>query len=315
MSDKEQKISHDGCPSDRAWSDVAAGIAAPEDSSAKLEHAASCESCADALREALEFTADEEDSAQVEVTRNLASAGRAWQSSVAQKITSGLVARDSVPGAAWRWWLASAVGLAAAGCALVLFWTSSAGSPEPELAKLSQVYSETRPFEFRISGAAYGPVRVERGGGMSAESPMLLDVETRISRRLERGSGDPAWLRAQGLADLLEGRYRAAIDPLQRAQSKENTPETRNDLAVAYLLLTQPANDRTETATAIALLDGALASDQGNPVYLFNRALALELKGSPGAAGAWREYLRREPSGPWAQEAQERLRHLEQSNP
>ena len=297
------------CPGESVWLDIAAGITQSGESARMLEHAAICESCARALRESLRLAGEEASAEETQTLQALASSKPAWQRSLAAEIASQA---DTRRRPAWPVWLAAAAVLLISGGIVAMLRSGGRSTPERQLKEIAAAYSNARPFEFRLSGAAYGQVRVTRGSGAATASADLLDAEAEISRQLALRPGDPDWLCAQGHADLLEGRYDAAIDELDHARRAGAASCTLNDLAVAHLLRGQVKPDSAEVAAAAGLLDEALAKDPGNSVCLFNRALAREIAGMPGAEPDWREFLRREPTGGWAVEAQEHLRRLEQ---
>jgi CHAT domain-containing protein len=193
-------------------------------------------------------------------------------------------------------------------------WFYRNHSSDAVFTTLATVYTQDRPFEPRFSGATYGPLRATRGGTGAVRSPEFLEAEARIARQLEGHPDDSAWLRAKARADLLEGRIGPAIDELRHAQ--ENTgssPEVLGDLAIAYLQRASRERNAPDIAVAIDLLSQALAADPSNLVYRFNRALAREQLPAPHeAADDWGEFLAHEPSGGWAAEARDHLRHLEE---
>jgi CHAT domain-containing protein/cytochrome c-type biogenesis protein CcmH/NrfG len=210
-------------------------------------------------------------------------------------------------------WLRLAAGVALMAIAAGGWWIYRMRSVAPVFTALAQSYSENRPFEFRLSGAAYGPLRVTRG--RNAPPPVeLLEAQARIARHLLMNPADPAWLRAEARADLLEGEYATAIEELRHAQETAGSaPELLGDLAIAYLQRASAERHAPDIAAAIDLLSEALNRDPQNPVYRFNRALAREELPAPHeAADDWREFLRREPSGGWADEAREHLRRVEE---
>ena len=86
-----------------------------------------------------------------------------------------------------------------------------------------------------------------------------------------------------------------------------------SDLAAAYLVRAQRADDPRDLLRAYAAADRAVAADGSLAAARFNRALALErLFLAPEAIGAWRNYLAldRDPASGWAIEAQIHLKAL-----
>src|SRR5262249_11183919 len=113
----------------------------------------------------------------------------------------------SIPRYAWAYAAAAVVLLGAGGW---LLQTRRAPSIDRLIAS---AYTERRPFELRIAGAAHGPVRQQRSGEGSAfaEPADLLRAKYLIKERLALRPNDQAMLVASGKVELLEGRYDEAI--------------------------------------------------------------------------------------------------------
>jgi tetratricopeptide (TPR) repeat protein len=183
---------------------------------------------------------------------------------------------------------------------------------------IAQAYAEQRPIDLRFPGAAYGPVRQERGeSGPSRsrmdEPPQLLEAEIQIARGLARHPQDAGWLQAKARADLFEGHAQLAIDALQQAAALRSPDASLQiDLATAYFERAgtdpNPAQQAADYALALQSLNAVLDKNPNDLVALFNRAeVYQQLKKYSEAAADWRRYLQLDPAGEWADAARQRL--------
>lgn len=302
------------CPSETKWLDLAARLL-PESEEAKLvEHSTRCDACAVLQRQATEDFAE---------IQTLPSAQAERQQALAQKLSAQRPARPepardwATPPArtprrsfsfAWAYAVA-AVALIAAGAWLIQ------KQREPSLDQLiASAYTEQRPFELRVAGAAYGPVRQERSGERSslAQPAALFRAKYLIKEKLAARPDDASLLAASGKVELLEGNYEAAIRTFGRlADAQPDSPALLTDLATAYFQRAEAGDRAIDYGQTIELLGRVLAKNPNDPVALFNRAIALEKMYAYGEAiRDWEHYLRVDPSGDWATEAQRRLNEL-----
>ena len=179
---------------------------------------------------------------------------------------------------------------------------------------LAQAYTEHRTLEMRISGAKYGPMRVERntGGSNLDRSSSLLKAEALIGENLKKSPNDPAWLQVKARADLLDGNYESAIKTLNRAlETQPDSPKLLTDIASAYVERAEAADRGIDYGNAIESLGKALAKSPDDPVAFFNRAVVSErLFLYTQAVDDWEHYLRIDPQGGWADEARRQLASL-----
>jgi tetratricopeptide (TPR) repeat protein len=115
-----------------------------------------------------------------------------------------------------------------------------------------------------------------------------------------------------GLASLSIGEWDKSVGALERAAAAEpKNAEFLTDLSAAYLARGVGTNAQADLRNALTATDRALES---NPQLLearFNRALALEaLRQWDAARAAWVDYLSRERSAQWRDEAQTHLDQL-----
>jgi CHAT domain-containing protein/cytochrome c-type biogenesis protein CcmH/NrfG len=281
-----------------------------------MGHVTSCDHCAATLKEAAEDLVFEPTAAEQKVLEHLDSSNVEWQAGLARRLaqtrpdkpSSALEVTPRIP--FWnrmRWLLAAAaalfVGFSSTGLYLLL--------RKPSLDQLLvSAYSEKRTLELRIPGASYAPMPVERGpSGLTASPSALLEAEIRIQKEFGRHGNDPGWLATKGRAELLAHNPDAAVQDLKNALALSPGLFTaRLDLASAYSERAAVKYQPWDNAEAIEILTGVLREQAQNPVAIFNLALILERQSLfHEAAEQWRNYLKLDPSGGWADEARRNL--------
>jgi CHAT domain-containing protein/cytochrome c-type biogenesis protein CcmH/NrfG len=318
------------CPAPRMWREIAGGLTPSEDTLTCVAHASRCDHCGPLLRHAIsEFSnlnADLTD-AERKYIAALDSANAEWQERLAHQIT---VTRSLSPDQRFApWWsrwipLPRSPGrLAMAGVSLlavvgVASWVivqskvrSTFNRHQPAAAEhlLARAYTEKRTLELRIAGAEYAPLRISRGPAASFTSrpASLLKAEALIATQLVSHPSDPAWLQAQAQADMLDGKYDAAVEALRRALELEpHSPAILTDLATAYFQRAQQEDRKDDLGAAYEYLSQALRLHPDDPVALFNRAIVAEHQFLyHQAVDDWDRYLQVDPRSEWAGEARE----------
>jgi CHAT domain-containing protein/cytochrome c-type biogenesis protein CcmH/NrfG len=325
------------CPEPAAWRDIAGGLTPLQQTLAYLEHASRCDDCGPLLREAVAELADlngEITQPELNLIAILESARAEWQQRLVRRITG---TPHSGPGREsarwWRRWLAvphlavqlravprlaiagaSFVAIVAVGSWVVLhrYNVDKANRNQPAAASqlLARAYTEKRTLELRIAGADYAPLRVSRGPAASFTSrpEPLLKAEALIASQLESHPSDPSWLQAKAQADVLEGKYDAAVEALRRALELEpHSPALLTDLATAYFQRAQQEERKDDLGAAYEYLSQALRFHPDDPVALFNRAIVAEHQFLyHQALDDWEHYLRVDPGSQWIEEARNR---------
>jgi CHAT domain-containing protein/cytochrome c-type biogenesis protein CcmH/NrfG len=312
------------CPGPGVWREIAAGLTPSDQTLAHIEHASCCEACGPMLRKAVSEMADlkgEITEAEQKHILSLESASVDWQRKLAHRIASmpgaksdrEFLASRSKP--RWRDWVA-VPRLAFAGAALAV--VVAAGSwyevqrQRPAAAErlLARAYTEKRTLELRIAGASYAPLRVSLGpvASFTSRPPALLKAEALIGSQLQSHPADPAWLEAKAQADLLEGKYDAAVESLRRGLEIEpNAPVLLIDLATAYFQRALQEDRKEDLGSAYETLSQALKLRPDDPVALFNRAIVAEHQFLyQQARDDWEHYLRVDSGSEWAEEARNR---------
>ncbi len=324
------------CPGPPLWREIAGGLTPPGETLAYLEHASRCDSCGPLLREAVAEVSNlngEITEAERTLIALLESARAEWQQRLAQQIVGtqhSVPDHESTPW--WKQWAVprlavphlAAPRLAMAGASLLAIvavgsWvlvhrynTNNASRNQPAAAGqlLARAYTEKRTLELRIAGANYAPLRVSLGPASSFTSrpAALLTAEALIASQLESHPTDPSWLQAKAQADVLEGKYDAAVEALRHAlQLEPHSPAILTDLATAYFQRAQQEDRKEDFGAAYEYLSQALKLHPDDPVALFNRAIVAEHQFLyHQALDDWDHYLRVDHGSQWGEEARNR---------
>ena len=301
------------CPEPGEWALLLAGVestASSAKANALLAHAAVCGVCAQRLRG---LAADES------AEERAVLAGLACASGEGQRILAAELARtpSQVPRSqAARLYLWTGAGLAASLliAAGLLAWWRMENNPERLLA---DVYTQSRIFDLRMPGAGFAEVTPPthlRGGAASREPARLLEARARIERRLATAPQDAHWLQLEARADILEEKFDPAIDILDRlVAAKPADAGLLLDDASAYFQRGQATGSENDRGDALDKLRRADELAPGDPVVLFNEAVAMEDSGQlMSAVETWNRYLRFERDARWLAEGRRRLQALEQ---
>jgi tetratricopeptide (TPR) repeat protein len=327
-TDGEREGRTKDCPAEEIWTGIVAGLASAAESEPLLRHACTCDYCGFWLRAASEELDPEISAEESDAIRQLTSAGVGWQRRLSHKMAQASEAPNKSESrssagtfwnfANWKLWAApvGAAAVVAVGGAILIEHNSPSLSSTNQL--IAQAYSEQRPNELRFPGAAYAPVRQERGTSGPARSrmdepPSLLKAETQIARALSIHPHDTGWMQAQARADLFEGHADEAIALLQQAEAARPEDASVNlDLAMAFYERAGTQHDPDASAAdydrALQSLNRVLAKNPNDVVALFNRALVYQQQKKYSEAIAdWRHYLQLDPRGKWAEAAKREL--------
>src|SRR6267378_3393454 len=333
----ESPLRQGDCPGPALWREIAGGLTPPDETLIYLEHASRCDHCGPLLRGAVAEVSDlngEITEADRTLIAILESARTEWQQRLAQQIAGTKHSgrdRESMPW--WQRWLAvprlavprlavprvamagsSLLAIVAVGSWVVVHrvnnYNATRNQPAAAGRLLARAYTEKRTLELRIAGADYAPLRVSRGPAASFTSrpAPLLKAEALIASQLESHPSDPSWLQAKAQADVLEGKYDAAVEALRRALELEpHSPAILTDLATAYFQRAQQEDRKEDVGAAYEYLSQALKLHPDDPVALFNRAIVAEHQFLyHQALDDWDHYLRVDPGSQWGEEARNR---------
>lgn len=303
------------CPGAEVWSEIAGGLTEQDQTLAYLEHASRCDHCGPLLRAAvvqLGGLNQELTDAEREQIARLESARPEWQLRLAERISGSPRLGPVSRGSWWQRWLSvprfAAAGATIAVVAAVAWWAlAGRGTPGSANELLARAYTDQRTLELRIPGAAYAPLRVQRGPAESfvARPAALLKAEALIAGQMASHPDDPSWLQAAGRADLLEGKYDAAVESLQRAlELRPDSPELLLDLGTAHFQRAQSEDRQEDYGASFEYLSKALAVQPENTTALFNRAIVAEHQFLyRQALEDWEHYLKLDSTSQWAEEA------------
>jgi CHAT domain-containing protein/tetratricopeptide (TPR) repeat protein len=315
------------CPEPGVWREIASSPTPAAQTLTYIEHASRCDHCGPLLQEAVADLIGlhgEITDAERNYVATLESSRVEWQQRLAQRISGTL---NSAPGrnatTGRSWWRTSWVPrLAMVGVSLLAVvgvgsWVIMQRRSQPAAAELlARAYTQKRTIELRIGDAGYAPLRVSRGPAASftSRSPALLKAEALIASQLGAHPSDPAWLQSQAQADLLEGKYDAAVEALRHALELDpHSPAILTDLATAYFQRAQQEDRKEDFGEAYEYLSQALRLHPDDPVALFNRAIIAEHQFLyQQALDDWEHYLRLDPGSQWVEEARNRAAAVRQ---
>ncbi len=189
-------------------------------------------------------------------------------------------------------------------------------SSDSNLQALVAAVGTDRPFDARLSGFAYGPVRGPVRSGESSSAP-AVSPDVRIAaaqiEKMASGSRTPQSLKALGVAYLVLGDVNRAVPVLEEAA--DLATRTRNahvlagDLPAAYLARATRNSQPQDFANALTAAERAVKLDPRLAEGWFNRACALErLSLADEARQAWQDYLKVDDRSGWAEEARSRMK-------
>ncbi|HVR38357.1 MAG TPA: CHAT domain-containing protein [Thermoanaerobaculia bacterium] len=214
-----------------------------------------------------------------------------------------------------RWWMAAAAALIAGVVSLFVINQLRARSPMDRLVRLMP--AGIRLSEARLSGgfawAAYrGPMRAENADD-DPQHMQLIGAAGEIVANADRDHSADAQ-QAAGVALVVTDRPLQAVARLRTAvQASPNDAAAWSDLAAAQYAAALRLSRPSLLPEALVSADRALRIDARSPEARFNRALILERLGlAQEARAAWQHYLEVDSSSPWAAEARDRMKKIEQ---
>jgi CHAT domain-containing protein/lipoprotein NlpI len=189
------------------------------------------------------------------------------------------------------------------------------------LAALQSAFREERPLEARLSDFSYAPVTNQRGGGSPKVDYVQRDRAATLLLNAVTEHPSAASHHALGKYYLAEHQFDKAIDQFTAALKLDSkNAKIQSDLGAALMEkgmapTAESAQGRgMETfAESLEHLNKALELDSSLLEAYFNRALLYQYMRTPReAAVSWREYLKRDGTSPWADEAKRNLKLLEE---
>ena len=190
------------------------------------------------------------------------------------------------------------------GLAFGIWWGLRGGESESDkgLAALHTAYQSERPLEARVSSLPYANFSRTRGTKEEEQQKdNLRRAELHLAQALKE-KPTPEAHHALGKVYLAQARFDDAIKEFEQSLSgSQNQAQIYNDLGVAWL-------EKGDFNRSLDNFNKALQLDGNLLEALFNRALCYEKQSRSDEAKAdWNEYLKRDSTSPWADEAR---RHL-----
>ncbi|MGC2696418.1 MAG: tetratricopeptide repeat protein [Candidatus Angelobacter sp.] len=316
---KVNTVSSSNCPSEEDLRNLAAGLY-PGPKAAQLKaHAATCHRCGPLLQEYTEDFSDESSPEEQAFLNQLRTASPEFRQQKAREmfereiLKKNSVTPEPVPATdgrsffSWKWIMVPA--LPAVALIAVGIWYLQRDTPEKVEALLAQAYTEQRTLEMRWPGATWAPVRENRGAeNPSSSHPDSWREAAKIIRN-HKSSQQSAWKRASAEAEMLAGNYRVAVTTLSEAlQANPESVPLLLDAAIFSFEIGRRKDSRQDIDRSITIFNEILKNHPENHEALFDLGIAYtEIKAWPQAAEVWHQYLRRDPDGPWAVEAKQKL--------
>jgi tetratricopeptide (TPR) repeat protein len=180
--------------------------------------------------------------------------------------------------------------------------TSGESELDKGLAALQTAYAGQRPTEARVSALPHSFYSQTRGSNVDDQrTDNLRRAELHLAQAV-KDKPTPEAHHALGKVYLAQGRFDEAIKQFEQSLSgSKNQAQVYNDLGVAWL-------EKGDFNRSLDSFNKALQLDGNLQEALFNRALAYKKQSRFAEAKAdWNEYLKRDSTSPWANEARRYL--------
>lgn len=188
------------------------------------------------------------------------------------------------------------------------------------LVALNQAYREQRPVEARLSNLDYAPLPNQRGGELKVNQ-VQQELAGRLLANAVADKPSAASHNALGQYYLTARQFDKAIDQFNAALALDpSNAQSHLNLGAAFLekgkldLGKTDGRSIEDFSQSVEHLNKGLELNNSLLEGYFNRALAYQyMMRSSEAEAAWKEYLQKDSSSPWAEEARRNLKTLEAS--
>ena len=188
------------------------------------------------------------------------------------------------------------------------------------LARLRAVYISERPFESRLSSFNYAPFSSTRGNNNPTAETVARDGAER--KLLDAAQNEPGAKSFHALGNyyLTEKQFEKAFAQYDSALKLDaNNARLHNDYGVALLekakqtsTTEEPGKRLENLSRAYGYFTKAVELNGSLLEAFFNKAVTLQQMNQPEQTRkAWRDYLEKDASSPWADEARKNLQRLE----
>lgn len=319
------------CPDRNIWFEVAAGALSDEESQKYLLHAALCNNCGRKLRFAAEMVDDEDISPEEEeLLASIPQSDISFSGGLETQYKGSpppeehrFPAHSLIRGRTWSYLIYASAAAVAAVFVLFLAFGKYLRKPEDNIATaehlLSQSYTEHRDIELRFANAGHSRLTERRGPNESSLNvpKSRLAAADLIKSGTEKYPGSPAWLLLQAQLDLLDFRYKPALDEIEKARNLGAPPsELHSVTGMALFEEAEDADDQHQAELYGRAYDNLSKALQDNPndhAALFNRALTCQrLNWIQCALEDWESLLKTEADPGWAAEARQHLNEIKQ---
>jgi tetratricopeptide (TPR) repeat protein len=322
---KVNTVSIPNCPCEEDLRNLAAGLCAEPIAKKLKAHASNCGRCGPLLQEYIEDFSDESSPEEQDFLSRLRTASPEYREQKAREMLEREMFKKNritpapVPATDWRrffsWKWIMVPALPAVALIAVGIWYLQRDTPE-KVAKLeAQAFTEQRTTQMRIPYAGYAAFNQKRSGdnpSRSALPPSLNRAADKIAQHLQKEPDDPQWLMLSARLDLWDSNYKAALSSLERISDSQaiQSPEYLMTRAFALFQKSEALKESQGYSEAVDLLDKALQKAPGDPVLLFNQAIACEkIHSYECAESDWNRFLAVEKDPQWTAEAR---KHLDQ---
>jgi CHAT domain-containing protein/cytochrome c-type biogenesis protein CcmH/NrfG len=203
-------------------------------------------------------------------------------------------------------------------------WRSLRPQSQSDLARglvaFQTAYRDERPVDVRLSGLNYAKLPNQRGGNVKVDDLQRDLAASSLLRAVADNPNDAAARHALGQYYVTQSDFEKAIRELTAALELDpRNAKIHSDLGAALLeqgIIQGSGSEQGQKfksfGTSLQHLNKAIELDPNLLDAYFNRALLHQHMGqTEQAKKAWQEYLQKDPSSPWATEAQNNLKQLE----